>query len=113
MLARNTCQRNGGIELYRRRVSADFMAGRIRQFQSMEVQLMNWDIVKGNWKQFRGTVKAQWGKLTDDHLDVIQGNREQLAGKIQEQYGWTKEETENQLRKFEEKYKEYNTTSTL
>jgi len=26
---------------------------------------MNWDIVEGNWKQFQGKVKAQWGKLTD------------------------------------------------
>lgn len=45
---------------------------------------MNWDIVEGNWKQFKGKVKAQWGKLTDDHLDVIAGKRDQLAGKIQE-----------------------------
>lgn len=73
---------------------------------------MNWDIVKGNWKQFKGNVQSQWGKLTDDHLDVIQGNREQLAGKIQEQYGLSKEETEKQLRNFEEKYKEYETSKT-
>lgn len=74
---------------------------------------MNWDIVKGNWKQFKGNVQAQWGRLTDDQLDVIQGNREQLAGKIQEQYGLSKEETEKQLRSFEEKYREYETTNTL
>ena len=24
---------------------------------------MNWDIVEGNWKQFKGKVKAQWGDL--------------------------------------------------
>lgn len=45
---------------------------------------MNWDIVEGNWKQFKGNVKQQWGKLTDDHLDVIAGKRVELAGKIQE-----------------------------
>ena len=27
---------------------------------------MNWDTVKGDWKQFSGKAKAQWGKLTDD-----------------------------------------------
>ena len=43
----------------------------------------NGDIVKGNWKQFKGKVKAQWGKLTDDHLDEIAGKRDELAGKIQ------------------------------
>jgi hypothetical protein len=25
---------------------------------------MNWDTVKGDWKQFSGKVKEQWGKLT-------------------------------------------------
>ena len=41
---------------------------------------MNWDQVKGNWKQATGRVKEQWGKLTDDDLDVVAGRREQLAG---------------------------------
>ena len=45
---------------------------------------MNWDIVEGNWKQFKGKVKAQWGDLTDEHLDVIAGKRVELVGKIQE-----------------------------
>ena len=51
---------------------------------------MNWDIVEGDWKQFRGLVKTQWGRLTDDHLDVISGKRTQLSGKIQEAYGVTR-----------------------
>ena len=63
---------------------------------------MDWNIVEGNWKQFKGKVKAQWGKLTDDHLDVIAGNRDQLAGKIQETYGITKDATEQQIKEFEE-----------
>lgn len=63
---------------------------------------MNWDIVEGNWKQFKGTVKAQWGKLTDDHLDVINGKRDTLAGKIQEAYGVTKDEAEDQIKRFED-----------
>jgi uncharacterized protein YjbJ (UPF0337 family) len=63
---------------------------------------MDWNIVEGNWKQFKGKVKAQWGKLTDDHLDVIAGKRDQLAGKIQETYGITKDETEQQIKRFEE-----------
>ena len=63
---------------------------------------MDWNIVEGNWKQFKGKVKAQWGKLTDDHLDVIAGNRDQLAGKIQEAYGITKDEAEQQIKDFED-----------
>jgi len=62
---------------------------------------MNWDTVKGNWTQYKGQVKEQWGKLTDDQLDVIAGKRDQLAGKIQEAYGITKDEAEEQIRGFE------------
>ena len=48
---------------------------------------MNWDVIEGNWKQFKGHVKEQWGKLTDDNLDTIAGKRDQLTGRIQESYG--------------------------
>jgi uncharacterized protein YjbJ (UPF0337 family) len=41
---------------------------------------MDWNRVEGNWKQLKGHVKEQWGKLTDDDLDVVAGRREQLAG---------------------------------
>jgi uncharacterized protein YjbJ (UPF0337 family) len=63
---------------------------------------MNWDIVEGNWKQFKGKVKSRWGNLTDDQLDVIAGKREELAGKIQESYGITKDEVDKQIKTFEE-----------
>lgn len=58
---------------------------------------MNWDQVEGNWKQFKGEVQRQWGKLSDDELDQIDGNRQKLAGKIQERYGKSKEEAEREL----------------
>jgi uncharacterized protein YjbJ (UPF0337 family) len=54
----------------------------------------------GNWKQLKGKVKEQWGKLTDDDLDVIQGKREQLVGKIQERYGSRRVEAEREVAKF-------------
>lgn len=63
---------------------------------------MNWDTIEGNWKQFKGKVKAQWGKLTDDQLDVVGGKRDELAGKIQENYGVSKDEAEEQIRQFEQ-----------
>lgn len=62
---------------------------------------MNWDIVEGNWKQFKGTIKARWGKLTDDQLDVIAGRRDELVGRIQESYGLNKDEAERQIKQFE------------
>ena len=64
---------------------------------------MNWDMIEGNWKQFKGKVQGQWGKLTDDHLEQIAGKRQELAGKIQEAYGISKDEAEKQIKEFEDK----------
>lgn len=69
---------------------------------------MNWDTIEGNWKQLKGSVKEQWGKLTDDHIDVIAGKRDQLSGKIQEAYGVTKDEAEKQISAFQKRQAEFN-----
>ena len=58
---------------------------------------MNWDRIEGNWKQFTGKAKQQWGKLTDDDLTVVQGRRTELIGKIQERYGVARDEAEKQV----------------
>ena len=58
---------------------------------------MNWDTVKGKWKQMTGSAKERWGKLTDDELTQIDGQRDQLVGKIQEKYGIAKDEAEKQV----------------
>jgi uncharacterized protein YjbJ (UPF0337 family) len=58
---------------------------------------MNNDRVAGNWKQFTGKIKEQWGKLTDDDLDVIKGKRDQLLGRIQERHGVHQDEAERQV----------------
>ena len=43
---------------------------RIRYDESTKGYTMNWDIIEGDWKQFKGLVKQKWGRLTDDHLDT-------------------------------------------
>ena len=58
---------------------------------------MDWNRVEGNWKQIKGNVKEQWGKLTDDDLDVIAGKRDQLEGKIQERYGIEKDKAKTDV----------------
>lgn len=68
---------------------------------------MNEDTIKGNWKQFKGKVKEQWGKLTDDDLDVINGQREQLVGRIQEREGIARDEAEKQVKNWETSNKYY------
>jgi len=62
---------------------------------------MNRNRVEGNWKQLKGKVREQWGKLTNDDLDVIAGNREKLAGRLQETYGIAQDEAEKQIKAFE------------
>jgi uncharacterized protein YjbJ (UPF0337 family) len=59
--------------------------------------VMDWNRVEGNWKQFTGKVKEQWGKLTDDDLTEINGRREQLEGKIQQRYGYAKDQTKKEV----------------
>ena len=63
---------------------------------------MNEQILLGNWKQFKGNIKAKWGKLTEDDLEVADGRREQLVGKLQERYGILKDEAERQMKAFED-----------
>ena len=61
---------------------------------------MNWDEIKGKWKQTMGQVQQKWGKLTDDDVRTMEGKREELIGKIQEKYGIAKEEAERQVDEF-------------
>jgi uncharacterized protein YjbJ (UPF0337 family) len=58
---------------------------------------VNWDRVAGNWKEFKGKVQQQWGKLTDDDLDVIEGKRTELAGRLQQRYGVAQDEADRQI----------------
>lgn len=58
---------------------------------------MNWDRVEGNWKQFKGQIQQQWGKLTDDDLDKMKGNQTELAGRLQERYGIARDDAEKQI----------------
>lgn len=61
---------------------------------------MNRDRVEGNWKQLRGNLREQWGRLLGDESGVDAGRRDQLAGSIQVRQGISKEEIERQLSDF-------------
>lgn len=62
---------------------------------------MNEDIIKGKWKQLRGTLQSKWGKLTNDDLDVAEGDTRYLVGRLQERYGLARDEAAKQVRDFE------------
>ncbi|MFI4944069.1 MAG: CsbD family protein [Burkholderiales bacterium] len=61
---------------------------------------MNEDTLKGQWKQLKGQIQVQWGRLTNDDIDQIQGNRDILLGKLQEYYGKSREENERDLERW-------------
>jgi uncharacterized protein YjbJ (UPF0337 family) len=65
---------------------------------------MNWGVIEGNWKQFKGLVQEKWGKLTDDNLDTASAT---LAGPLREIYGITKDQAQVQVKAFEEAHKDF------
>jgi uncharacterized protein YjbJ (UPF0337 family) len=65
---------------------------------------INKDVLQGKWKQARGKVKQQWGRLTDNELDQISGYYDELAGLIQERYGYSREKAQQELDAFIERW---------
>ncbi len=61
---------------------------------------INQDVLEGKWKQVRGQVKQQWGRLTDNQLDRIKGRTEELVGLLQENYGYTQERAQKEVDDF-------------
>jgi uncharacterized protein YjbJ (UPF0337 family) len=61
---------------------------------------MNWDQIKGNWKEFKGKIRQRWGRLTDDEIEEIDGRRAELVGTIQKKYGYAKEQAEKDVEDF-------------
>lgn len=64
---------------------------------------MNNDTLQGQWKQLRGTIKAAFGKLTDDDLLSADGNADKMQGALQARYGYTKEQAQAEWDKFAQK----------
>lgn len=67
---------------------------------------MNWNIVEGKWKEMAGSVREQWGKLTDDEVQEIAGKKDKLEGYLQQKYGVTQEEATRQIDDWAGKLKE-------
>lgn len=61
---------------------------------------MNSEILKGNWQEFKGRVREQWGKLTDNEVDQIEGNYDQLVGRLRQRYGFSVEEGQKRVNDF-------------
>jgi uncharacterized protein YjbJ (UPF0337 family) len=96
-------KRSGQRIEYSRGLAAGGRRGTRGPFEALNSQyqiggfIMDWNRVEGNWKQMKGKVKEQWGKLTDDDLDVINGKREQLEGRLQQRYGYGKDQAQKEI----------------
>lgn len=61
---------------------------------------MDSNVLKGKWHQVKGSIKTQWGKLTNDEVDQVDGNVERLVGLVQERYGYMKDRAEQEVNDF-------------
>jgi uncharacterized protein YjbJ (UPF0337 family) len=58
---------------------------------------MNWDQIQGNWLIFKGKLRQNWVKLTDEDITRINGRREELAARLQERYGFARAEADREI----------------
>ena len=65
---------------------------------------MNKDEFDGEWKQWKGKIKEQWGKLTDSDMTEIGGKKDQFLGKLQSYYGYTKEQAQKAYDDFRQRF---------
>jgi uncharacterized protein YjbJ (UPF0337 family) len=59
--------------------------------------MMNWDQIQSNWMLFKGNVRGNWVKLTDEDLTRVGGRREELVKRLQARYGFGKGEAEREI----------------
>lgn len=62
---------------------------------------MNKETFEGEWQQFKGKLKEQWGKLTDDDVTRINGKFDQFVGLMKERYGYDKERVEKEFKSWD------------
>ena len=55
---------------------------------------MNANQFNKKWMEFKGELKQQWGKFTDEDLQQIEGFLDRFIVKVQERYGYGNEKRE-------------------
>ena len=65
---------------------------------------MNLDILQGQWQQLRGTIKENFGKLTDNDLIQAEGSGEKMLDVLQARYGYNPDQAQHEWANFLTKY---------
>lgn len=58
---------------------------------------MNWDQLQNQWKDYAGSARAHWSKLTEADWSAIAGKRDQLVMHVQNRYSVSVEDAEKQV----------------
>ncbi len=65
----------------------------------MQIDL-NKHVLLGKWKQIRGRIRQEWGRVSGHDLERAKGRLDQGVGWIQERYGSARARTGRGIRKF-------------
>lgn len=65
---------------------------------------MNQNQISGKWKELKGEIRNQWGKLTDDEIESTKGNLTAISGLIEQRYGDAKESSSTKLKSLFERF---------
>lgn len=74
---------------------------------------MNGDQFKGQWSQFKGELKKQWGKFTDQDLMKIEGDYDKFIALLHIRYGNQKEEIRRWVEQWHERWQESGKPGTM
>ena len=58
---------------------------------------MNWEQIQIDWGQFKGQVRTNWIKLTDEDITRIGGRRDELIRRLQARYGFAAAEAASEI----------------
>lgn len=62
---------------------------------------MNWNMIEGNWRQYRFELLWHWQGLTEEKLVGIAGKRARFSRLLQDVYHISAEEAERQIAEFQ------------
>jgi uncharacterized protein YjbJ (UPF0337 family) len=58
---------------------------------------MHWVEIEQSWLHYRGKLRQNWAKLTEDDILRINGQVDELAACLQNRYGFAKNEANNEI----------------